>query len=394
MVCSGRISAYPARSSYQLIIDGIEPAGEGALLKMLEERRKRLAAEGLLEAARKRPLPFLPQVIGVVTSPTGAVIRDILHRIGDRFPRRVLLWPVPVQGEDAAARIAAAIAGFAALPADGPVPRPDVLIVGRGGGSLEDLMPFNEEAVVRAIADCAIPVISAVGHETDTTLTDFAADHRAPTPTAAAERAVPVRADLLATVADLDRRQQAAAIRRVEAERRAVEGLARGLIDPQRRLELLTQSLDDRGERLDMALRGRLGRAQDRVADLGGRLSLAPLQRRLAEGQRQQAELARRLDRALDARLLQKTEAVAAAARLLETTSYRATLARGFVLVRDADGKAVTRHGATHPGQAVTLEFQDGAADAVIGSSGGRRSAKTKAAKAPPGGKPEQGSLL
>jgi len=186
VVAIGRVSSYPGRSSYQLVVESLELAGEGALLKLLEERRKKLAAEGLFDAARKRPLPFLPEVIGVITSPTGAVIRDILHRLEDRFPRRVLLWPVLVQGEGAKEQIAAAINGFNAIRPGGPLPRPDLLIVARGGGSLEDLWAFNEEIVVRAAAASTIPLISAVGHETDTTLIDHAADRRAPTPTAAA----------------------------------------------------------------------------------------------------------------------------------------------------------------------------------------------------------------
>src|SRR6266852_5342979 len=198
VVCSGRLTTYPGRSKYQLVVDSIELAGKGALLRLLEERRQRLAAEGLFAAERKRKLPFLPATIGIVTSPSGAVIRDILHRLADRFPRRVLLWPVAVQGEGAAAQIAAAIDGFNRIAPGGPVPRPDLIIVGRGGGSLEDLMVFNEEIVVRAAAASAIPLISAVGHETDTTLIDHASDRRAPTPTAAAEIAVPVRLDLVA----------------------------------------------------------------------------------------------------------------------------------------------------------------------------------------------------
>src|SRR2546430_2483766 len=197
VVCTGRLTTYPGRSKYQLVVDSIALAGIGALLRILEERRQRLAAEGLFAAERKKKLPFLPDVIGIVTSPTGAVIRDILHRLADRFPRRVLLWPVAVQGEGAAAQIAAAIQGFNRLPEGGAVPRPHLIIVARGGGSLEDLMPFNEEIVVRAAAASVIPLISAVGHETDTTLIDHASDRRAPTPTAAAEMAVPRRPGLV-----------------------------------------------------------------------------------------------------------------------------------------------------------------------------------------------------
>jgi exodeoxyribonuclease VII large subunit len=224
VIVTGRLTTYPGRSQYQLVVETMELAGEGALLKMLEERRRRLAAEGLFDADAKRPLPYLPVVIGVVTSPTGAVIRDILHRLADRFPRHVLLWPVAVQGEGAAAQVAAAIRGFSAIVPGGPVPRPDLVIVARGGGSLDDLMAFNEEVVVRAVADCTIPLIEAVGHETDTTLIDFAADRRAPTPTAAAEMAVPVRADLIATVQDLARRGAAAAARMVTERGTRVTG--------------------------------------------------------------------------------------------------------------------------------------------------------------------------
>ncbi|KJS45908.1 MAG: exodeoxyribonuclease VII large subunit, partial [Rhodospirillaceae bacterium BRH_c57] len=202
VIVTGRLTTYPQRSSYQIVIESMELAGEGALLKLLEERRRRLTAEGLFAPERKKPLPFLPRVIGVVTSPTGAVIRDILHRLNDRFPLHVLVWPVLVQGDAAAGQVAAAVEGFNRLTAGGKVPRPDLLIVARGGGSLEDLMAFNEEIVVRAVAASDIPVISAVGHETDTTLCDFAADLRAPTPTGAAEMAVPVRLDLLAQVRD------------------------------------------------------------------------------------------------------------------------------------------------------------------------------------------------
>ena len=231
VVCTGRLTTFPGRSKYQLVIDTIELAGIGALLKLLEDRRKQLAAEGLFAAERKKRLPFLPGVIGIVTSPSGAVIRDILHRLSDRFPRRVLLWPVAVQGEGAAAQIAAAIAGFNRLPENGAVPRPDLLIVARGGGSLEDLMPFNEEIVVRAAACSAIPLISAVGHETDTTLIDHASDCRAPTPTAAAEMAVPVRLDLIADVEGKAARLSAGLSRLFVERRLHLSGLARGLPD-------------------------------------------------------------------------------------------------------------------------------------------------------------------
>src|SRR5579862_1869094 len=266
VVCNGRLTTYPGRSKYQLIVDSIELAGVGALLKLLEERRQRLAAEGLFAAERKQKLPFLPQVIGIVTSPTGAVIRDILHRLADRFPRRVLLWPVAVQGEGAAGQIAAAIDGFNRIAPGGPgannVPRPDLIIVARGGGSLEDLMAFNEEIVVRAAAASAIPLISAVGHETDTTLIDHASDRRAPTPTAAAEMAVPVRLDLVAEVAAKAARLSAGLSRLLAERRLRVTGLARGLPDPQDVLGAAAQRLDDRSERLRLAIAARFAAAR------------------------------------------------------------------------------------------------------------------------------------
>ncbi|ODT13485.1 MAG: exodeoxyribonuclease VII large subunit, partial [Kaistia sp. SCN 65-12] len=229
VIATGKLTTFPGSSKYQIVIEALEPAGVGALMALLEERRRKLAAEGLFDSGRKRPIPYLPRVIGVVTSPTGAVIRDILHRLDDRFPVRVLVWPVRVQGETSAAEVAAAIAGFNALAVDGAIPRPDVLIVARGGGSLEDLWGFNEEIVVRAAAASEIPLISAVGHETDTTLIDFAADLRAPTPTGAAEMAVPVRSELVGTVNDLGRRLDGAMLRLVENRRRELRAATRAL---------------------------------------------------------------------------------------------------------------------------------------------------------------------
>src|SRR4051812_40001873 len=269
VIVTGRLTSYAERSEYQLVIERIELAGIGALLKMIEERRKKLAAEGLFEAARKRPLPVLPEVIGVVTSPTGAVIRDILHRLADRFPRRVLVWPVLVQGEDAARQVAAAIRGFNALARDGAVPRPDLLIVARGGGSIEDLMPFNEEIVVRAAAESDIPLISAVGHETDTTLIDLAADRRAPTPTAAAEMAVPVRSDLLNEIGHLGQRLFSGLARSMNEWRLTIAGLGRGLPDPVRLLQERTQQLDQCAERWLHLPQTMFARRFDFLAGLG-----------------------------------------------------------------------------------------------------------------------------
>src|ERR1043165_27639 len=254
-IVTGRLTTYPGRSSYQIVIDRLEPAGIGALMKLLEERKKKLAAEGLFDEARKQLLPFLPRVIGVVTSPTGAVIRDILHRLSDRFPRQVLVWPVRVQGEGSAEEVAAAIRGFNALPEGGRMPRPDLIIVARGGGSLEDLWSFNEESVVRAAAGSMIPLISAVGHETDFTLIDFASDRRAPTPTAAAEMAVPVRVDLIAQIDSLARRQLSCWARGLDNRRTELRAAARALPGADELLAVPRQKLDALSERLPRALK-------------------------------------------------------------------------------------------------------------------------------------------
>src|SRR5215469_14939821 len=284
VLCTGRLTTYPGRWKYQLVIDTMELAGVGALLKLLEERRKRLAAEGLFAAERKKPLPVLPEVIGIVTSPSGAVIRDILHRLADRFPRRVLLWPVAVQGEGAAAQIAAAIEGFNRLVPGGAPPRPDLVIVARGGGSLEDLMAFNEEVVVRAAAASAIPLISAVGHETDTTLIDHAADRRAPTPTAAAEMAVPVRAELLADVMQDGARLTRAWRRMTDEARLRLEGLSRGLPRPGQLIAERIQTLDGCVERLLNARIGYFRRRWDLISRLSAEL---PTPRQQIETHRQ-----------------------------------------------------------------------------------------------------------
>src|SRR5947199_1458508 len=264
IIATGRVTTFPGKSSYQIVIDAIEPAGIGALMALLDERRRRLAAEGLFDAACKRPIPYLPDVIGVVTSPTGAVIRDIVHRIRDRFPRRVIVWPVRVQGETSAAEVSAAIRGFNALYIG--FPRPDVLIVARGGGSLEDLLGFSDELVVRAAADGLIPLISAIGHETDTTLIDHAADLRAPTPTGAAEKCVPVRAELISGLADTARRLAAASDRNIERRRGDLRALARALPNPENVLAGPRQRLDLAGQRLTSRLNSTLNERRLRIS--------------------------------------------------------------------------------------------------------------------------------
>ena len=261
VIATGKITTFPGKSSYQIVIDQLEPAGLGALMALLEERRKKLGAEGLFDEARKQLIPYLPRTIGIVTSPTGAVIRDILHRLHDRFPRRVLVWPVRVQGETSAAEVAAAIRGFNALPADGKIPRPDLLIVARGGGSLEDLWSFNEEEVLRAASESEIPLISAIGHETDWTLLDLVADLRAPTPTGAAEKAVPVRAELLSDLANLSRRHIDAAFRTLERRRTDLRALVRALPMGDALLATPRQRTDRAGEKLRSALTAALENA-------------------------------------------------------------------------------------------------------------------------------------
>ena len=321
VIITGRLTTFEGQSRYQIIVETLEPAGVGALMALLEARRKKLTSEGLFEAAHKKPLPFLPQVIGVITSPSGAVIRDILHRLSDRFPRSVLVWAVKVQGEGCAEEVAHAINGFNALDSAGKVPRPDLLIVARGGGSLEDLWGFNEEVVVRAAAASAIPLISAIGHETDTTLLDYAADYRAPTPTAAAEKAVPVRAELLANLADLQSRKLRALERLTRDARRALATMARLFARADNVLEKPRQQLDVLDTRLQHGLRGAVVRARTDYNKLATRLSLKFL---------------RALWRV-------KQAALHTAARGLSLLSHEAVLQRGFALVMNSAGQLV-RH--------------------------------------------------
>jgi len=366
VVAMGRLTTYPGRSKYQMVVERLELAGQGALLKLLEDRKRKLAAEGLFEQSRKKKIPFLPEVIGVVTSPTGAVIRDILHRLADRFPRHVLLWPVAVQGDGAAQQVADAIDGFNAIKKGGPVPRPDLLIVARGGGSLEDLWAFNEEVVVRAAAASDIPLISAVGHETDTTLIDYASDLRAPTPTGAAEMAVPVRNELLLRVREHEGRMQAGMQRLVDERRIRLEGLARGLIDPKRKLEEMGQRLDDWSERLPKALLNLARHRAAELAQISSRLGPALLMRRTAEQSRIERDTLRleqaaaRLQTAWPRLIAERESKLSQLGQLLESYSYQQVLKRGFALVRDKSGHAVTSSEQTKPGDHWTVQFAEG----------------------------------
>jgi exodeoxyribonuclease VII large subunit len=419
VIATGKLTTYPGSSKYQIVIEALEPAGIGALMALMEERKKKLAAEGLFDEARKQILPWLPEVIGVVTSPTGAVIRDILHRLEDRFPRRVLVWPVKVQGDGSAEQIAAAIRGFNALPEAGRIPRPDLLIVARGGGSLEDLWSFNEEIVVRAAADSLIPLISAVGHETDITLIDFAADKRAPTPTAAAEMAVPVRSELLVEVSALARRTFVCWQRGQEARRnelraavRALPGSSELLAIPRQRLDASVAALpralkanthahfrrfaaagarltlrvlrgqvaqaDHRltvsGERLSHSLKSLLRQRRDRYQGLAVRLKASKLSNALAQRQiiardrERTLRLAERARRALSTTMQRLDARVAHSGQLLGALSYRGVLARGFALVRDEQGHAVHAAASVGPGAPLSIEFSDGRVAATADS--------------------------
>lgn len=365
VVCTGRLTTYPGRSNYQLIIETMELAGQGALLKMLEARRQKLAAEGLFEPARKKQIPFLPRLIGIITSPTGAVIRDIMHRLDERFPRRVLLWPVVVQGQTAAAQVIAAIKGFDALPLNDP-DRPDLLIIARGGGSLEDLMPFNDEALVRAVAACTIPVISAIGHETDTTLIDHAADLRAPTPTAAAEKAVPVRAELLAFVLDAERRMVTGTARLLQHHRVHLQGLGRGLGDPKRLLEAGMQRLDYLSSKLDLGLKNWLQRRSARLNELSAKLSPQNLMRQIKDTLRILSGMGERLAHTEQKILKERTVRLQNLSGMLESLSFKRVLERGYAVVSDSKGVIISSVKAVRPGQEVRIQLKDGETSSVI----------------------------
>ncbi len=451
VIATGKLTTYPGKSSYQIVIEAIEPAGVGALLAQLEERRRRLAAEGLFDEARKQLLPAMPKVIGVVTSPTGAVIRDILHRIHDRFPLHVIVWPVRVQGDTCGQEVARAIDGFNALPEDGPIRRPDVIIVARGGGSLEDLWGFNDEIVVRAAAGSMIPLISAVGHETDWTLIDQAADKRAPTPTAAAEMAVPVRADLMAQTASLAARLEGARSRFLDRRKADLRSLARALPSPEEILALPRQRTDRAGEKIRACVEAALSNRQIRLArlastlakhspqaefakrrahldSLSGRLSrcapqLARAQReklssasarlriailsraqhigeRVASQRQRVGDCDRRLRGALFAGHERRGERFRALLQLYGSLSYKSVLSRGFAVVRDDANRIVAHAAAVTPGMGVSIEFKDGRIAAQATGDGGPadtsatsmpRAVRPKSAKAKPQG---QGSLF
>ncbi len=408
VIATGRMTTFAPQSKYQLQVENVEPAGAGALMAMLEARKAKLAAEGLFDAARKRPIPYLPQVVGVITSPSGAVIRDILHRLADRFPRRVIVWPVAVQGERCPADVVRAIEGFNALAPGGPVPRPDVLIVARGGGSIEDLWGFNDEAVVRAASASDIPLISAVGHETDTTLIDHAADLRAPTPTAAAELAVPVRADLLAQVANLGSRLERGGKGAVQQREQRLRDLGRALprleallSGPSQRFDLVAgrfagslraladrkrlalgqaaaglrpgtltsratsraEALERLGTRLAPALQRGIDRRFEKLSGL--RLNRARLLADIARTRPGLTALSARTGAAAHARLQRARDMLGALDRMHQSLGYRETLARGFAVLRAPDGTLVTQADTARALPRLTIELRDGGFEAA-----------------------------
>ena len=360
VVARGRVTTYPDKSKYQIVIDELEPAGLGALMALLEQRKRMLAAEGLFHEARKKKLPFLPRIIGVVTSPTGAVIRDILHRLADRFPCHVLVWPVRVQGETCAVEVAGAIAGFNTLVIGATVPRPDLIIVARGGGSLEDLWGFNEEIVARAVAASAIPLISAVGHETDWTIIDYVADWRAPTPTAAAERAVPVRTELLISVTSFGLRAASNLRRALEARRNRFLAATRGLPRRADILALPRQRLDSASGRLPRALLANARAHRTWLERSAARLRSHLVARAALHGRDKLIRLDRSRERAVAALIDRARRRLDSQAKLLSTLGYHNVLARGFTLVRGADGAMLRRAADVKPGAALDIEFADG----------------------------------
>ena len=408
VIATGKVTTYPGSSKYQIVVEALEPAGAGALMALLEERKKKLAAEGLFDAGRKRKLPFLPRVIGIVTSPTGAVIRDMLHGFDERFPAHVILWPVRVQGETCAVEVAAAIRGFNAILPGGLIPRPDVLIVARGGGSLEDLWGFNEEIVVRAAAESVIPLISAVGHETDTTLIDYASDARAPTPTKAAEWAVPKYSELLDQTAKCTDRLRTGMRRVIEGQRTTLRATARGLPRLQDLVALPRQRFDAATGRLGRGLAANSQIHGRRLARIAPRLQPQLLRNRVERSGQRLEQLAQRKINALGrfastlrmrnervsgrltprliaAQIVGLRQTLDGHGKMLGSLSYQSVLRRGFALVRDADGKAVRDASVIAVGARISIELYDGrvAAD-VVQDSGAPAGVKTSPAPSAP----------
>lgn len=385
VIATGKLTSFSGQSKYQLVVRNLEIAGEGALLKQLEERKRRLEAEGLFALDRKQTLPRFPKTIGIVTSPTGAVIQDILHRLSDRFGVHVLVWPVLVQGQGSAEQVCAAITGFNQIASSSSLPRPDLLIVARGGGSLEDLMAFNEESVVRAAAASQIPLISSIGHETDTTLLDFAADKRAPTPTAAAEMATAVKADIIAKISEWDVRQRTAMQRRLQEGAGQLTALLRGLGHPIDRVNAQAQALDFAYTRLIRHTDKQLYQADQNLTKLAARL--LPPHQKLAQMTRRFDQASEKLTPLLSQMIERKEARLDSSDRLLEANSFTRVLERGFALVRDPQGKPVKQAKTLSSGQAIGITFADGTKTAVIAPDG--KKTLTKKAKPPSGAQSE-----
>ena len=439
VIASGKLTTYPSSSKYQIVIDNLEPAGAGALMALLEERRKKLAAEGLFDPARKQLLPFVPKVISVITSPTGAVIRDILHRISDRFPVHVIVWPVRVQGETSGREVANGIYQLNQLPEDGPLPKPDVIVVARGGGSLEDLWGFNDEALVRSAAASMIPVISAVGHETDWTLIDHVADWRAPTPTAAAEKAVPVKAELEAGLADLGARLCGSISRLRQKNRSDLRSVSRGLKTPDNLLAMPRRQFDEASGRLARSLETRVNLARNRFAQGGNRLSPpsltrlighhrerfstleprggravaiafqtrrdrlnsaarlirpAPLEKQIQIGLQTITRLDGQLNNRLSAELSAKNERLERNEILLKSLSYQGVLDRGFAVIRNAQDKPLNGIASIKSGAHLSIEMRDGQAQVVAASTSPPTPPKKKSEPKPKSPAKDQGSLF
>ncbi|MFT3732040.1 MAG: exodeoxyribonuclease VII large subunit [Hyphomicrobium sp.] len=403
VIAQGKITSFPGSSKYQIVIEALEPAGVGALMALLEERKRKFAAEGLFDEGRKKQRPFLPKIVGIVTSPTGAVIRDMLHGFNERFPTRVLLWPVRVQGEGSAAEVAAAIRGFNALGAEGAIPRPDVLIVARGGGSLEDLWSFNEEIVVRAVSESRIPLISAVGHETDWTLIDLVADARAPTPTKAAEWAVPKYSELIENVEKLMLRKRTAVRRVLESVRTHLKASSRGLPKLQDLVALPRQRFDAVDRRLSRALLANTSVHATRLARIGGRLTPGPIVQKHSRCRERLDVLERRAGRALLNRVAVSRRVLDGKTALLKSLGYQNVLARGFALVRDETGRMVRHSASVSAGAIIDVEFSDGSIGATVngpkttGSTADAPNTEGRGGKTPrqkPSGRGGQGSLF
>ena len=388
VIAQGRVTTYAARSQYQIVIDQLEPAGAGALLALLEERRKRLASEGLFDEDKKKNIPYIPATIGIITSPTGAVLRDILHRLRDRFPRPVVVWPVLVQGNSSAEQVAAAIQGFNNPESRPSIPKPDVLIVARGGGSIEDLLAFNEEIVVRAAANSSIPLISAIGHETDTTLLDLVADVRAPTPTAAAEMAVPVRSELVSNALELDRKLLATIQRTISENKRTIDILGGSLPSSDRIIEDAILRLDDRAENMARVFSfyftsrtQQLEKVEVQIPHPQQEIDqyVQKLQFKVKELSLAGAQLLRsyfedylhwsrdnRLEGAFDRVIVEKSQTVFSIKNLLESYSYKNVLARGYAVVRNNKNDPITRSKDLQSLESVKIEFADGESKVLV----------------------------